>query len=111
MPRPENQQRNGFNPVAGLDLGTNNCRLLVAEPRGADFFVIDSFSRPVRLGDGIEGTGALSDLAMSRTIDALKVCAEKVAKSGAHSFRAVATAACRQALNGAEFAERAREET
>lgn len=113
-PPAANQNRHGFSePVAGLDLGTNNCRLLIAEgvAGGRDFRVIDSFSRPVRLGDGIERHGVLSDDAMDRTIDALRICADKVSRAGAHRFRAVATAACRQALNGAEFALRAREET
>ena len=100
-------------PVAGLDLGTNNCRLLVAEAvsGGRDFRVIDSFSRSVRLGDGIEYSGALSEDAMQRTIDALKICADKVARASVGSFRAVATAACRLALNGGEFARRVETET
>lgn len=97
--------------VAGLDLGTNNCRLLVARQDGAHLRVIDSFSRAVRLGDGIEKSGALDPLAMDRAVAALKVCADKVARSGATKFRAVATAACRQAMNGVEFAMRVREET
>ena len=104
-----NQNRKaGVGPVAGLDLGTNNCRLLVAEPRGAEFHVIDSFSRSVRLGDSIESTGVLSNDAMDRTIEALKICADKVSRAGVSGFRAVATAACRQAQNGEEFAARAR---
>jgi len=94
-------RRDGQGPVAGLDLGTNNCRLLVAEPRGAEFHVIDSFSRSVRLGDAIEATGALSDDAMDRTIEALKICADKVSRAGVSGFRAVATAACRPAAGRA----------
>lgn len=109
-----NRNLNGpARPVAGLDLGTNNCRLLVAEPRsgGREFRVTDSFSRSVRLGDGIEKSGALSKQAMNRTMDALKVCADKVARADVAGFRAVATAACRQALNGADFAARVVAET
>jgi exopolyphosphatase / guanosine-5'-triphosphate,3'-diphosphate pyrophosphatase len=107
-----NQNRkNDQGPVAGLDLGTNNCRLLVAEPRGVEFHVVDSFSRSVRLGDSIEKTGVLSADAMDRTIEALKICADKVSRAGVSGFRAVATAACRQAQNGEEFAARAREAT
>src|ERR1700734_816615 len=67
-----------------LDLGTNNCRLLVARPApagsGAGFRVVDAFSRIVRLGEGLEATGALSEAAMARTIEALKVCAGKIAQ-------------------------------
>ncbi len=112
MANAANQNRRlAATPVAGLDLGTNNCRLLVAEPRGEEFHVIDSFSRSVRLGEAIETTGALSHGAMDRTIEALKICADKVRRAKVDNFRAVATAACRQALNGAEFADRAFDET
>lgn len=89
--------------VAGLDLGTNNCRLLIARPQGRSFQVIDSFSRAVRLGDGIERTGSLDDASMRRTIDALKICADKLRRADVTAMRCVATAACRQALNGADF--------
>ncbi len=98
-------------PVAGLDLGTNNCRLLVAAPNGADLRVIDSFSRAVRLGDGIEKSGALDPIAMDRAVEALKICAEKLRRTAPTGIRAVATAACRQAVNGADFARRVRAET
>lgn len=98
-------------PVAGLDLGTNNCRLLIAQTAGPRLQVVDSFSRAVRLGEGIEKSGALDIIAMDRAVEALKVCADKVARAQPSHFRAVATAACRQALNGAEFAERVRAET
>ncbi|QIE54124.1 Ppx/GppA family phosphatase [Pikeienuella piscinae] len=101
----------GAASVAGLDLGTNNCRLLVARPEGATLRVIDSFSRAIRLGDGMEKSGALDPAAMDRAVGALKICADKIARAGPQSFRAVATAACRQALNGDEFALRVREET
>lgn len=97
--------------VAGLDLGTNNCRLLIAEPRGASLRVVDSFSRPVRLGDGIEKSGALDPAAMDRAVEALKVCADKVRRAAPAQFRAVATAACRHAVNGEEFVRRVLVET
>lgn len=97
--------------VAGLDLGTNNCRLLIAQTAGPDLHVVDSFSRAVRLGEGIEKSGALGTAAMDRTISALAICAEKVEKARPARFRAVATAACRQALNGSDFAARVRAET
>ena len=98
-------------PVAGLDLGTNNCRLLIAQTSGAHLHVVDSFSRAVRLGEGIEKSGALGAEAMDRAVDALSICANKVAKARPSRFRAVATAACRQALNGADFASRVKSET
>ncbi len=96
---------------AALDLGTNNCRLLIASPRGRSFRVFDAFSRIVRLGEGVTATGALSDAAMERTIDALKICAEKIARRGVTRQRCIATQACRAASNGAAFLDRVREET
>ena len=96
---------------AALDLGTNNCRLLIARRRGEGFHVIDAFSRIVRLGEGLAATGRLSDAAMDRTLAALRVCAAKVARSGARRARYVATEACRRAANCAEFLERVRRDT
>lgn len=94
----------GIAPVfAALDLGTNNCRLLIARPHRDGFRVIEAFSRIVRLGEGLSVSGQLSDAAMARTIDALKICSEKMARRGVVVARAVATEACRRAGNGAEF--------
>ncbi|MGE4062102.1 MAG: Ppx/GppA family phosphatase [Rhodospirillaceae bacterium] len=99
---------------AALDLGTNNCRMLVARRNGADgaeFRVIDSFSRITRLGEGVSSTGRLSDQAMDRTIDALKRCAEKMDRRRVSASRHVATEACRRAANCGEFLERVTRET
>jgi len=96
---------------AAIDLGTNNCRLLIARPSGENFTVIDAFSRVVRLGEGLAQTGRLSDLAMSRALGALHVCAEKLRRRNVHLARSVATEACRRAVNGAEFIDRVRRET
>lgn len=98
--------------LAALDLGTNNCRLLIArEAHPGHFCVIDAFSRIVRLGEGIGHTERLSDAAMERTIEALKICAEKIKKRRADKIRAVATEACRQALNSMDFLKRIETET
>ncbi|MFD0986858.1 Ppx/GppA phosphatase family protein [Methyloligella solikamskensis] len=94
-----------------LDLGTNNCRLLVARPSRRGFFVIDAFSRIIRLGEGLLGTGRLSDQAIDRTIEALKVCAEKMSRRGVSRSRLIATEACRIADNREEFLDRIRRET
>lgn len=94
-----------------LDLGTNNCRLLLARPQRRGFRVIDSFSRIIRLGEGLGKNSKLSDQAMDRTIDALKVCSEKMAYRGVHKSRLIATEACRRAENGAEFIHRVHAET
>lgn len=96
---------------AALDLGTNNCRLLIARPHGRRFIVMDAFSRIVRLGEGLSATGQLSDEAMDRTIAALKICADKLIKRKVHISRAVATQACRSARNGADFVRRVQKET
>ena len=98
-------------PLYGaLDLGTNNCRLLIARPARDGFRVVDSFSRIVRLGEGLSRTGRLDAAAMERAYDALATCGERVARKGVESSRlmAVATQACRQAENGPEFIERVR---
>lgn len=96
---------------AALDLGTNNCRLLIARPSGRDFTVIDAFSRVVKLGEGLARSGRLSDAAMDRTLGALAVCAEKLQRRNVYLARSVATEACRRAANGPEFIERVRRET
>jgi len=96
---------------AAIDLGTNNCRLLIARPSGENFTVIDAFSRVVRLGEGLATSGRLSDAAMERTLAALRVCADKLMRRNVFLARSVATEACRRAENGPEFIERVREET
>lgn len=96
---------------AALDLGTNNCRLLVARPSRDGFRVVDAFSRIVRLGEGLAASGRLSGPAMTRTVEALKVCAGKIRRRGVTRLRAVATEACRRADNCEDFLERVRRET
>jgi exopolyphosphatase/guanosine-5'-triphosphate,3'-diphosphate pyrophosphatase len=96
---------------AAIDLGTNNCRLLVGIPTYEGFRVIDSFSRIVRLGEGLHRHGRLSPSAMDRAISALHAIASRLARRPVQSLRAVATEACRQAANGAEFLARAQVET
>ena len=94
---------------AALDLGTNNCRLLVARPTSEGFRVVDAFSRIVRLGEGLTQTGRLSDAAIARTLDALRVCRDKIRARGVTRARLIATEACRSAENGPEFLEEVRE--
>lgn len=96
---------------AALDLGTNNCRLLIARPNGPGFRVVDAFSRIVRLGEGVAESGRLTEDAMRRTIDALKVCAAKIRRREVARGRYVGTAACRGAENCSQFVERVRDET
>jgi exopolyphosphatase/guanosine-5'-triphosphate,3'-diphosphate pyrophosphatase len=94
-----------------LDLGTNNCRLLLATPRPEGFAVVDAFSRIVRLGEGASQTGRLGEAAMQRTIEALRVCANKLIWRRVTRRRLIATEACRAAENGLEFLDRVRLET
>ena len=96
---------------AALDLGTNNCRLLIARPAADGFTIIDAFSRIVRLGEGMGQSGKLSDAAVERAIAALTVCAEKLRRRHVSLVRSVATEACRRASNGREFVRRVRDET
>lgn len=99
-------------PVYGaIDLGTNNCRMLLAQRTHGGFQVIDAFSRVVRLGEGLNAHGVLSQCAMDRAIDALRVCASKMARHPVVKHRAIATQACREASNGVEFLQRVKAET
>jgi exopolyphosphatase / guanosine-5'-triphosphate,3'-diphosphate pyrophosphatase len=95
---------------AALDLGTNNCRLLVARPTFESFRVIDAFSRIIRLGEGVSASGVLSEAAIDRAVDALSVCRDKMANRGVTRARLIATEACRAAANGADFLARVRDE-
>ena len=97
-------------PIYGaLDLGTNNCRLLLARPSRRGFRVVDAFSRIIRLGEGVSQTGALSPFAMQRTMEALRVCAGKIERHNVTRMRMVATQACRIAENGGAFINRVRD--
>ncbi|MEQ8348545.1 MAG: Ppx/GppA phosphatase family protein [Sneathiellaceae bacterium] len=96
---------------AALDLGTNNCRLLVAQPDREGFTVVDAFSRIVRLGEGLRESGQLSDDAMDRAVRALHICAGKLRRRQVTRVRAIATEACRRASNGAAFLDRVQKET
>ena len=100
---PESPRTPDPDCFAALDLGTNNCRLLIAAPAGRGFRIVEAFSRIVRLGEGLSRTGRLDETAMQRAHAALQVCAEKVRRRGVVRLRAVATQACRAAQNGADF--------
>jgi exopolyphosphatase / guanosine-5'-triphosphate,3'-diphosphate pyrophosphatase len=91
---------------AALDLGTNNCRLLVARPTIDGFRVIDAFSRIIRLGEGVAASGRISDAAIARAVEALLICRQKMRARGVARARLIATAACRAAQNGEEFRSR-----
>ena len=107
-PQWRKPQRHTYGAV---DLGTNNCRLLIARPTGDSFTIIDAFSRIVRLGEGLGASGKLSQEAMDRSVAALAVCADKLRRRHVSIARSVATEACRRAVNGREFIERVRTET
>jgi exopolyphosphatase / guanosine-5'-triphosphate,3'-diphosphate pyrophosphatase len=112
-PRVDGAQRASVpaGPVyAALDLGTNNCRLLVARPTGDTFRVIDAFSRIIRLGEGVSGTGRICDPAIDRAVEALGICRDKMRNRGVTRARLIATEACRAAENGPEFRARIAEE-
>jgi exopolyphosphatase / guanosine-5'-triphosphate,3'-diphosphate pyrophosphatase len=96
---------------AALDLGTNSCRMLIAQPKGSQFQVIDSFSKTVQLGVGLEASGRLSRASMTRTIQALRICQKKIEKHGVKRMRLVATEACRRARNARDFIRQVRRET
>ena len=104
-------RQQGMPFYGALDLGTNNCRLLVARPMpGGGFQVVDAFSRIVRLGEGVTRTGRLSEEAQARTLEALRICANKLRFWNVSRMRLIATQACRRAENGMEFLHRVRRE-
>jgi len=107
----KSESGSGAQTYAALDLGTNNCRLLVAAPQSGGFRVIESFSRIVRLGEGLTASGRLAPRAMGRAIEALRICAGRLSRYRGLRLRAVATEACRQAVNGHEFVARVKRET
>lgn len=110
-PFRERRSPNRKHAYAAIDLGTNNCRLLIARPSGDGFTIIDAFSRVVRLGEGLAQNGRLGEAAMDRALSALKVCSDKLRRRNVALARSVATEACRRAENGDEFIERVRRET
>jgi exopolyphosphatase / guanosine-5'-triphosphate,3'-diphosphate pyrophosphatase len=101
----------GNGVYAALDLGTNNCRLLIASPAGDGFRVVDSFSRIIRLGEGISATGSISEAAIDRAIAALSICSDKIRYRRAKRLRLIATEACRAAANADSFRARVATET
>ena len=96
---------------AALDLGTNSCRMLIAQPKGSGFHVVDSFSKSVQLGAGLERTGRLSRSSMARTIQALRICQQKLKRNRVRRMRLVATEACRRAKNSRDFIRQVKRET
>ena len=96
---------------AALDLGTNSCRMLIAQPKGAQFHVVDSFSKSVQLGHGLERHGRLSRISMAKTVQALRICARKIEQHEVKRMRMVATEACRRATNGAQLVRMVERET
>jgi exopolyphosphatase/guanosine-5'-triphosphate,3'-diphosphate pyrophosphatase len=109
-PSSEDDGGRGGATYAALDLGTNNCRLLIARPTREGFRVVDAFSRIVRLGEGVGASGRLSDAAIERTMAALVVCRAKMRNRGVTRARLVATEACRAAQNAGEFCARVAEQ-
>ena len=96
---------------AALDLGTNSCRMLIAQPAGSQFRVIDSFSKSVSLGRGLETSGYLSRNSIERAVQALRICRQKIESHQIHKKRLIATEACRRAKNGQKFLDRVRRAT
>jgi exopolyphosphatase/guanosine-5'-triphosphate,3'-diphosphate pyrophosphatase len=96
---------------AALDLGTNSCRMLIAQPKGNQFHVVDSFSKSVQLGAGLEGSGLLSRASMARTVQAMRICQQKLKRHKVKRMRLVATEACRRARNAADFIQQVKRET
>ncbi len=104
-------RQSGTMTYAALDLGTNNCRLLIGTPTAEGFRVVESFSRVIRLGEGLQHSGRLSDEAMDRAVEALQTCADRLARRRMSGMRAIATEACRRASNTGAFVARVARQT
>ena len=115
FPKPvEGPASNAPDPAelyAALDLGTNSCRMLIAQPKGSQFHVVDSFSKSVQLGSGLEHSGRLSRSSMARTVQAMRICKQKLQRHKVSHMRLVATEACRRACNAKNFIQQVRRET
>ncbi|MFW5881181.1 MAG: Ppx/GppA phosphatase family protein [Roseicyclus sp.] len=111
-PRPAPAERpDPADLYAALDLGTNSCRMLIAQPKGNQLHVVDSFSKSVQLGQGLEASGRLGRASMARAVGALKICRKKLQKHRVERMRLVATEACRRATNAEEFIALVRRDT
>lgn len=113
-PKTVDRSRQAAGPgtlYAALDLGTNSCRMLIARAEGGHLRIIDSFSKAVQLGSGLESSGALSRVSVRRTVQALQVCRRKLDQHKVERMRLVATEACRRAKNGPAFIAQVKRET
>jgi exopolyphosphatase / guanosine-5'-triphosphate,3'-diphosphate pyrophosphatase len=110
-PHPAPQKPQSGRLYAAVDLGTNSCRMLIAQPKGSQFVILDSFSKTVQLGVGLEASGRLSRASMQRTMQALRICQKKIESLGVSRMRLVATEACRRARNGRDFMRQIKRET
>ena len=111
--RRRRQARGAAGPVLGaIDVGTNACRLLIAVPEADSPMprVIDSYTASVRLGEGLERSGSITEAALDRTIQALRVCSERLKRRGVTHVKAIATEACRRASNAKDLLDRAESE-
>ncbi len=110
-PLPSAPDKSAGGLYAAVDLGTNSCRMLIARPQGNQFQVLDSFSKAVHLGAGLEASGKLSHASMGRTLQALRICQKKIESHGVGRMRLVATEACRRARNARDFMRQVKRET
>ena len=110
-PLPSAPDKSAGGLYAAVDLGTNSCRMLIARPQGHQFQVLDSFSKAVHLGAGLEASGKLSHASMGRTLQALRICQKKIESHGVGRMRLVATEACRRARNARDFMRQVKRET
>ena len=103
---------NQYNKHYGaIDLGTNNCRLLIAQPKVSGHHIVASYSQIVCLGEDLTANDYLSEDAMTRTLNALSVCAQKLRNYNVSILRNVATEACRKAKNCEVFFDKIQAET
>ncbi len=94
---------------AASDVGTNSCRLLVAEISDTSLSLIHKQVVTTRIGEGVERTGRLNAAAIDRTLDCLDIFADVVEKNDVISWRVAATSAVREAANSGDILNRAEE--
>lgn len=97
--------------LAAIDLGTRNCRLIIAKHHGGQIEIVDLFSRFVCLGEGVAQSRRLGRKAMERTITVLKQCAKRLSHYPNVVFSGVTTDAVRRAENAQSFLRRVARET
>lgn len=102
-------EKQGFEVVAAVDLGSNSFRLQVGRVEDGQVYPLDNLKEPVRLAAGLTSAKMLDEAAQARGIEALRRFGERLRGLEPGAVRAVGTNALRVAKNAAAFIERGSE--